>query len=87
MINLLGFIGTILINIGYMPQIIKTFRTKDVTGLSSNTYIILIIASIAWIGNGIGSKNWPVIVCNSICLLQQVSLLYLTYKQRRKCIK
>lgn len=44
LLNVLPQIGTILIGAMYIPQIIKTHKTKDVTGMSLTFWIMLAVA-------------------------------------------
>lgn len=44
LLNVLPQIGTILIGLMYVPQIIKTHKSKDVTGMSLAFWIMLVVA-------------------------------------------
>lgn len=44
LLNILPQIGTILIGLMYVPQIIKTHKTKDVTSMSLAFWIMLTMA-------------------------------------------
>lgn len=44
LLNILPQIGTLLIGLMYIPQIIKTHKSKDVTGMSLWFWIMLVCA-------------------------------------------
>jgi len=44
--QILGWIATILFSLMLIPQIIKTIRTKDTSGVSLSLFIIYLVANI-----------------------------------------
>lgn len=44
LLNVLPQVGTLLIGAMYIPQILKTHKTKDVSGMSMAFWIMLVIA-------------------------------------------
>lgn len=44
LLNILPQLGTLLIGAMYIPQIMKTHKTKDVTGMSVAFWIMLVVA-------------------------------------------
>jgi MtN3 and saliva related transmembrane protein len=40
MIEIIGHIGALLLSVSSAPQLIKTFKTKDITGLSLNMLLL-----------------------------------------------
>lgn len=77
---ILGYIATFLINIAYVPQVVKTIRTKNVEGLSLVMFAILILAGILWIIYGVLLDSLPLIICNSINVIQSCILLFYKLK-------
>jgi len=86
LITILGFLATFLINIAYVPQVYKTIKTKNVDGLSLIMLIILILAGILWVIYGVILDSLPLIICNSINMIQSCILLFykLKYDLTRK---
>lgn len=83
-VDLLGYLGTILINIAYFPQIYKTIKSRDVSGLSPSMYIILVLSGITWCTYAVALKSIPLFLCNSINLIQAIVILVLI-KKNKKC--
>ena len=48
-----GYFATFFSAVSFLPQAIKTIKTRDVTGLSLLTYICLFLASLSWFTYGV----------------------------------
>jgi len=83
MIEVLGYIGAILISLAYLPQAIKTVKTRNVEGLSLNMFMILLVAQIIWIMYGILIQNTPTIVCNSITFIETSVIFFFIVKKNQ----
>jgi len=46
---ILGYVATFFSATSFLPQAIKTVRTRDVQSLSLITYIFLFAASLSWV--------------------------------------
>lgn len=77
---ILGYIATFLINIAYVPQVVKTIKTKNVEGLSLMMFTILILAGILWIIYGVLLNSFPLIICNGVNVIQSCILLFYKIK-------
>lgn len=83
MIDLLGWLSFVLFAIMQIPQIWKTIKTKDVSGVSVLTWVIYAIAlslsAIYLILFNKENKPWPVItnqILSAVMSLIQVVLYY-----------
>jgi len=81
-IEMLGYMGGVLVTISLLPQIIKSYRTKSTKDISIVYTLILITGLVLWISYAILNKIVPLGVFASIELLITTSLfiLKLTYK-------
>lgn len=61
----------------FVPQIVKIWRERSVTGVSVRTYIITIIGFCCWVTYGALSGAWPVVAANSVCVLLTATILVL----------
>ena len=75
--NLVGYIGGIFITVSFLPQVIKSYRTKSVDDLSLAMILATLIGTAIWIWYGIITSGGPVIVMNSIFGVIVVYQLYL----------
>lgn len=82
--DILIYIGGILWGIELIPQIHKTIKTKNVTGISLFFYIICYIAYLSSSLGLIINKNWNVVFSYipSFILLMWMIILILMYGKR-----
>ena len=64
--EILGYVAGICTAIVFLPQSIRTLKTKDVKGLALSTYIIYNIGMLCWILYGIYLHSAQMIIFNSI---------------------
>jgi MtN3 and saliva related transmembrane protein len=78
--DLMGYLGSFLTSITFVPQVYKAWQTKSVGDLSRWTVIIVVISASVWLVYGLAIMSGPVIVANSVVLLMSLVLLYFTFK-------
>jgi MtN3 and saliva related transmembrane protein len=81
-ISLVGYLAAFCTTISFLPQAIKTIRTKDTSGISLYMYGLFTIGTLFWLIYGIKSGAVPVAVANAITLL--FASIILGYKIRYK---
>jgi MtN3 and saliva related transmembrane protein len=79
-ITLIGLIAGSCTTISFLPQVIKTFRTKETKDISITMYIILASGIFLWTLYGILIKDLPVILANAISLVLASIVLILKIK-------
>ena len=84
--QILGWIATILFSIMLVPQIIKTIRTKDTSGVSLMLFIIYLIANIFALAYAILIFQSPLVLKYSIAIFTAVLyiILFLIYFNQKK---
>lgn len=68
-LDILGLIATCFSTSSFIPQIWRTWKTHDVSGISLPTYIILTTALALWMLYGILKGDVPLIVANAIMIV------------------
>jgi MtN3 and saliva related transmembrane protein len=81
---ILGYFATFFSATAFLPQAIKTIRTRDVQSLSLISYIFLFSASLSWFGYGIYLRDIPLIATNTLTSSFQVVILFMILKERDK---
>ncbi|MBO4977909.1 MAG: hypothetical protein J6C67_04240 [Muribaculaceae bacterium] len=64
--EIIGWLASISMICGYMPQAIATIRTRDTDGIALPTFCMLGLGSIFFVIQGILISNWPLAVTNII---------------------
>lgn len=73
--ELLATLATILITVGYLPQIIKAYRTKSMRDVSLAFIVIIALGIFFWLLYGIASGDSTLVLANSIILLFALTLI------------
>ena len=74
-IELFGYFAAILTTAAFLPQLIKTLKTKKADDVSSLTLIMFICGVGAWIIYGYKISSLPILVANIITLILNVFIL------------
>ncbi len=80
--TIIGFAAAFCTTISFLPQAIKTIRTKDTTGISLNMYILFTAGTFLWMLFGIFTNDLPVAIANIITFVFAAIILF--YKAKYK---
>ena len=80
--ELIGYIAACFTTFSFIPQALKTFRTKDVGGISLGMYSCFTAGVALWLVYGFLLSAWPIVIANIITLSLALSILAmkLTYR-------
>lgn len=81
-INMIGFAAAILTTASFLPQAVKTIRTKDTSGISLFMYSLFTLGTLFWFLFGLFSHNMPVMIANVVTLLFAAIILVYKIKYR-----
>jgi MtN3 and saliva related transmembrane protein len=83
MIENIGYLGSLLSCITFIPQVYQSWKSKSVGDLSFLMILIVITSTLVWLVYGYFVKSGPVLMANTIVFLLSVTLLYfkLTFKK------
>jgi MtN3 and saliva related transmembrane protein len=79
-IAVIGLLAGACTALSFLPQVIKTFGTKETKDISLPMYIILAAGILLWIIYGILIHDLPVIIANSISFTLVSIMLILKVK-------
>ncbi len=81
--EILGYVAGICTAIVFLPQSIRTLKTKDVKGLALSTYVIYNIGMLSWILYGVYLHSIQMILFNSISFIFSSIILYMIITQKK----
>jgi MtN3 and saliva related transmembrane protein len=81
-IDTIGYIAAFLTTFSFVPQAIKTFRSRDVKGISLSMYGCFTLGVALWLAYGILINAWPIIISNIITVSLALSILLMKLKYR-----
>lgn len=82
--DLLGYVAGTLTTIALLPQVWRTFRTHDVSGISLKMYLIFTAGVAVWLAYGIVLGETPMILANSVSLVLAFVVLAMKLRYGRK---
>ena len=74
-IELFGYIAAILTTAAFLPQLIKTLKTKKAEDVSLITLIMFICGLGSWIFYGYKISSLPILIANIITLILNLFIL------------
>lgn len=74
--TLIGTVAGICTTVAVVPQIVRTWKTKEVKDVSIGMFIVLILGVGLWTVYGILIKDWPIFITNGISVLLNLCMLY-----------
>ena len=67
-VEIVGYISAVLTSAAYMPQAIKTIRSKKMEDISLNMYMLMFAGVSGWLIYGIFLGSLPMLLANSVSL-------------------
>ena len=80
----MGLLGSALSSITFIPQVLRTWKTKSVEDLSLSMVIIVFFSTVIWLVYGFGKHLLPVIICNAVICLLSFVLIYFKLSYGKK---
>ena len=77
-----GYFAAFFTAVSFLPQAIKTVRTRETAGLSLLTYLFLFLGSWSWFIYGLYLTDYPLMVTNSLTTVFTGIILYLIFSER-----
>ena len=77
-----GYIAAFCTAISFLPQAVKTIKTKDTNGLSLLTYLFLFFGSLSWFIYGIVLYDIPLMSTNFLTTIFTGIILFLILRGR-----
>lgn len=68
-IDVTGSVAAVLGTICWLPQAIRTIRTRDTKSLSLWSNLLLLATVLLWFLYGLALGAWPLVVANAISII------------------
>lgn len=82
-VELIGLIAAVLTTVGFVPQLIKTLKTKDVEGISLTMYLVMFLGLIFWLTYGFLIDSFAIKLANIVSgiIVSLLIILKVLYKK------
>jgi MtN3 and saliva related transmembrane protein len=67
-IDLIGSVAGILTTVAFIPQVVKTWRTRSTRDISLAMWLLFWLGVATWTVYGVLLQAWPIIIANVVTL-------------------
>lgn len=83
--TIVGWLASICMVLGYLPQAWHTIRTRNTDGIAMPTFLLLGAGSVFFVIQGVLLGNWPLVVTNAITTISSAIVFGIkVHNDRRK---
>ncbi len=75
-----GYLAAIMTTLAFVPQAVKTVRTRDTRSISLGMYVVFTIGIGFWLAYGIALNSMPMILANIVTFILSGTILGLKLK-------
>ena len=73
--TIISYVAAIFTTAAFLPQAVKTIRTRDTSGISLGMYILFTIGVCLWLVYGIATAQHAIIAANAVTTFFAVIIL------------
>ena len=81
-VEMLGNAAAAMTTASFVPQVLHTLRTRDVSGISLRMYSVFTAGVALWLVYGVMLGAWPVIIANGVTLVLAGAILLMAWRLR-----
>ncbi|MDR2578856.1 MAG: SemiSWEET transporter [Chitinispirillales bacterium] len=74
--DILGILAGTLTTVSFLPQVIKTYRSRNAAHLSLGMFLLFTLGVFLWLLYGVSLGKLPMIIANGVTLVLAGSLLF-----------
>jgi MtN3 and saliva related transmembrane protein len=79
-LTILGLAAGFCTTLAFLPQVIKTYRTRSTADISLGMFLVMVLGIILWLIYGVLLGDLPLIAANSVTLFLAGAILALKIK-------
>lgn len=80
----IGSVAATFTTIAFVPQVLHSYRTRDLSGISLSMYSVFTLGVGLWLVYGVLKQDWPLMLANGITFCLAASILGLKVQQSLK---
>ena len=83
-VDIIGYLAACLTTFSFLVQVVKSWKTKDLSGISLGMYTMFASGVALWLAYGIAIDSMPLIVTNALTLAFALSILFMKIREVHK---
>jgi len=76
LVTLIGSAAALCSTVAYLPQVVRTWRTRSTHDISLGMFSVMVLATALWLIYGIALDDGAIIASNSLCLVLSGIILF-----------
>ncbi len=73
--EIIGYTASICMVLGYLPQLVRTVRTRKTDDIALGTFLLMGIGGLFFCIQGFLISNWPLFLCN-LCTTSMSAVVF-----------
>ena len=78
--TLIGYFAGFLTTVAFVPQVLKTWKSKSASDLSLGMFLVFSLGVLCWLIYGVLLAEVPIIFWNTVTLILSLALLIMKLK-------
>ena len=78
--TLIGYFAGFLTTVAFVPQVLKTWKSKSASDLSLGMFLVFSLGVLCWLIYGILLSEDPIVFWNTVTLILALTLLIMKLK-------
>ena len=75
-VTLLGFVAATLTTLAFLPQVVRTWRTRSTKDISLGMFLVLVVGIVLWLVYGFLMMDLPLMAANGVTLVLAGTILF-----------
>lgn len=80
--DLLGLVAGTFTTIAFIPQVVKSWRTRSTEDVSFGMFGLFSTGVALWLWYGVWIGSWPIVLANIFTLALSLAILYLKVRYK-----
>lgn len=81
--EIIGVLAGVCVMVASMPQLVQTYKTKNVEGLSFYTFFVWALGALFWLIYGYYLQSYQMLIFNAISFLSSVVIMLMIKKYKK----
>ncbi|NOT43885.1 MAG: SemiSWEET transporter [Acidobacteria bacterium] len=82
--EVIGYLAALLTTLAFVPQVVRTWRTRSAGDLSGTTLVAFTSGILLWLAYGVAQGSRPIVLANGATLVQCVLLVVMKIRFARQ---
>ena len=82
-IDLLGSLAGVLTTVAFVPQVLKTWRSRSARDISYGMFLLFSLGVALWLVYGLALRAYPIVVANGVTLVLALAVVVMKFRFER----